>query len=103
MRKSVGFIIGVALLATPAIAQMAAPVVEQIRPDACVPVFPVLDDVAAVSLPQDVTVAQAAPTAAAKKGFFGLPFLPFLLAGAGVGGVAALSGGNNNATTVSPA
>lgn len=103
MRKSVGFIIGVALLATPAIAQMATPAIEQIRPDACVPVFPLMDKVAAVSVPQDVTLAQAAPTAAAKKAFFGLPFLPFLLAGAGAGGIAALSSGGGDSSTVSPA
>jgi hypothetical protein len=108
MKKSFGFIIAMALLATPAIAQIqpgaCAPVfpLMDIRPGACAPVFPLMDKVAAAPIPQDVTVAQAAPAAAARRGFFGLPFLPLLLAGLGAGGIAALSGGDSG-TTVSPA
>jgi hypothetical protein len=93
MKKSLGFVAAIALLATPAIAQ--------IRPDACAPVFPLLDKVAAAPVPQDVTVAQAAPTAGAKKGFFGLPLL--LLAALGAGGAAALGSNGSGSSTVSPA
>ena len=96
MNKSVCVLLVVALAATPALAQ--------VRPVNCTPVFPLLDDVAAAPLLQDVTVAQAAPTAAAKKGFFGLPFLPFLLAAGGAGAAAAISGGGGgNDSLVSPA
>lgn len=94
MKKSLGFITAIALLATPAIAQ--------VRPGECAPVFPLLDKVAAAPVPQDVTVAQAAPAAVAKKGFFGLPLL--LLAALGAGGAAALGGGGGGGTNiVSPA
>lgn len=92
MKKSLSALVAIAMLATPALAD--------VRPDACAPVFPVVDKVAAVA-PQDVQVAQAAPAAAAKKGFFGLPLLlPLLLAGAGA---AALGGGGGNSPNVSPA
>jgi len=108
MKKSFGLVTAMAILATPAVAQIkpgtCAPVfpVMDVRPGGCAPVFPLMDKVASAPIPQDVTVAQAAPAATAKKGFFGLPFLPLLLAGLGAGGIAALSGGNSG-TTVSPA
>jgi len=96
MNKSLCALLVVALVATPALAQ--------VRPVDCKPVFPLLDEVATAPVLQDVTVAQAGPTAAAKKGFFGLPFLPFLLAAGGAGAAAALSGGGGgNDSLVSPA
>lgn len=95
MKKSLCALLVVALVATPALAQ--------VRPVDCTPVFPVLDEVVAAAPLQDVTVAQAAPTAAAKRGFFGLPFLPFLLAAGGIGATAALSGDGGNDALVSPA
>lgn len=96
MTKSLCALLVVALVATPALSQ--------VRPVNCTPVFPVLDEVATSSLLPDVTTAQAAPTAAAKKGFFGLPFLPFLLAAGGAGAAAALTGGGGGGDSlVSPA
>lgn len=94
MKKSVSALLVVALVATPAIAN--------VRPANCAPVFPLMDKVAAAVPPADVQVAQAGPIAAAKKGFFGLPLLlPLLLAGGGA--AAALSGGNGSSNPVSPA
>lgn len=96
MNKSLCVLLVVALVATPALAQ--------VRPVDCAPVFPLLDEVAAAPLPQDLTVAQAGPTAAAKKGFFGFPFLPLLLAAGGAGAAVGLSGdGGGNDSLVSPA
>ncbi len=93
MRKSVGFLIGATVLATPALAQ--------VRPQDCRPVFPVVDQAAA--LPQDVIAERAIPAVAAKRGFLGLPLLPLLLAGGGCliacgGG----GGGGGGSTPVSP-
>jgi hypothetical protein len=82
MRKLVAGLVGVSLISTPA--------VSQVRPQDCLPVLPVVDQVAAV--PQDVIAQPAAPVAtAATRRFFGLPFLLPLLAG--LGGLAALGGG----------
>lgn len=81
---------------------LAAPAVANVRPENCAPVFPLMDKVAAAA-PADVQVAQAAPAAAAKRGFFGLPLLLPLLA---VGGGAALlsgGGGGGGDNPVSPA
>ena len=95
MNKSLCALLAVALIATPALAQ--------VRPSDCAPVFPLMDEVAAAPL-QDVTVAQAAPATAARRGFFGLPFLPLLLAAGGIGALASLGGGDNGSNpTVSPA
>jgi hypothetical protein len=93
MRKPISLAVGLALLATPAFAQ--------VRPQDCRPVLPVVDRVAA-AVPQDVVTEPASPTVAAKRRFLGLPFLlPALLA---AGGVAALAGGGNDGpSNVSPA
>lgn len=80
MKKSVAVLVGLAVISTPAMAQ--------VRPEECRPVFPLNDPVQA-ALPQDVVASRAVPTAA-RRSFFGLPFLPLLLAG---GGLAALIGG----------
>lgn len=94
MKNALAMLVGIAVVATPAIAQ--------VRPQNCQPVFPVVDKVASV-LPQDVVAEPAAPLAEARRRFLGLPFL--LPALAGLGGVAALiddddGGGGGN---VSPA
>jgi hypothetical protein len=81
-----------------------SPAVAQVRPGACAPVFPLQDQVAVAQLPQDVTVPQAGPTAAApRRGFFGFPFLPLLLAAGGAGALAAATSGDGGGDTVSPA
>jgi len=88
-------LVGVALLATPALAQ--------IRPTDCRPVFPVIDR-AAAAIPQDVITQPAQPAVAASKRFFGLPFLlPLLAAVGGVGAIASSGGHSNNTPPVSPA
>jgi len=94
MKKPMGLLLGFAVLATPAIAQ--------VRPENCQPVFPVMDPVASV-LPQDVVAEPAAPAVAAKRKFLGLPFL--LPALAGLGGIAAIigDGGDGGSGTISPA
>lgn len=94
MKKSLCVLAGIAVLATPALAQ--------VRPANCAPVFPLMDKVAAV-VPQDVTVAQAAPAAVAKKGFFGLPLLLPLLAAGGACVVACGGGGGGDNNPASPA
>jgi hypothetical protein len=94
MKRTLALLTGAAVLATPAIAQ--------VRPENCQPVFPVVDKVASV-LPQDVMAEPAAPAAVAKRRFLGLPLL--LPALAGLGGVAALVGGDDDggSQNVSPA
>lgn len=93
MKKAVAMLVGIAVLATPAIAQ--------VRPENCQPVFPVVDKVASV-LPQDVVAEPAPPAAVAKRRFLGLPLL--LPALAGLGGVAALIGDDDGPNeNVSPA
>jgi len=93
MRKPVFLISTIALLGTPAFAQ--------VRPENCQPVLPVVDRVASV-LPQDVVTQPAVPLAAAKKRFLGLPLLlPALLGAGGIGALAA-SKSNDNTPTVSP-
>jgi hypothetical protein len=90
MRKPISFIMGIAMLASPAFGQ--------VRPQDCRPVLPVVDK-AAAAVPQDVVTEPAAPEVAAKKRFLGLPLLlPALLA---AGGVAALTGGGGGGTTPS--
>jgi hypothetical protein len=72
----------------------------QVRPVDCRPVFPVVDQVAAV-LPQDVVTAQAAPAVAAHRGFVGIPWLIPGLFGAGL--VAIVTTHHDHHDTVSPA
>lgn len=85
MKKVVAALAGVALVSTPAVGQ--------VRPADCVPVLPVMDDVAAVA-PLDV-VAEPFVPAAARRAFFGLPLLLPLLAAAG-GLVVATDNDNDN-------
>lgn len=94
MKKAIASLVGIAVLATPALAQ--------VRPENCQPVFPVVDKVASV-LPQDVVAEPAAPVTEAKRRFLGLPLL--LPALAGLGGVAALIGDDDGGPpqNVSPA
>lgn len=87
MKKSVSFLVAIMVAATPAMAQ--------VRPEECRPVFPLNDPVQA-SLPQDVVAERAIPTAATRRSFFGLPFLPFLLAGGGLAALIGGGGGNGN-------
>lgn len=93
MKKAMAALVGISIISTPAMAQ--------VRPQDCLPVLPVMDDVAA--LPTDVVAQPVAPAAAARRGFFGLPFLLPLLALAG--GAAALAGGGDGGgnNPVSPA
>ena len=96
MKKTVALLFTLAMAATPALAQ--------VRPQDCRPVFPLTDPVQA-ALPQDVFAERLIPATAVKRGFFGLPLLPLLLAG---GGCAILCGGGGGGsstadTPVSPA
>lgn len=92
MLKLVAVFTSVAVVSTSALGQ--------VRPEDCRPVFPVVDQVAQV--PQDIVADRAIPAAAKRRGFFGLPLLPLLLAGAG--GFAAIAGvgGGDDGNTVSP-
>lgn len=96
MRKSGVILMSLAVLGTPALAQ--------VRPQDCRPVFPVTDPVQA-ALPQDVVAEQVVPQAVTRRGFFGLPFLPLLGAGAVCAfGVCGGGGGSStDDTPVSPA
>lgn len=98
MRKSISVIVGMALLASPAFAQ--------VRPQDCRPVLPVVDQ-AAAAVPQDVIAQPAAPAVAASKRFLGLPLLIPALAALGGGVAIATSnhnnGGNDDNPPVSPA
>ena len=85
MKKSVTFLMVAAVLSTPALAQ--------VRPEDCRAVFPLIDPVQA-ALPQDVIAARAIPAAAARRGFFGLPLLPLLLATGG--GLVVLTDGDGD-------
>lgn len=95
MKKLVALLVGLAAAGTPALAQ--------VRPQDCRPVFPLVDQTAAI--PQDVIAERAIPAAVVKRGFFGLPLLPLLLAGGGCiiacGGGG--GGGGSGSTPVSPA
>lgn len=94
MNKFAAALVGIAVLGTPALAQ--------VRPQDCRPVFPVVDQVA--SLPQDVVAERAIPAAVVKRGFFGLPLLPLLLAGGGCIFACGGGGGGGGVTIpVSPA
>lgn len=66
-----------------AISLCSTSAVAQVRPQDCRPIFPVVDQVAAV--PQDIIAEPVAPVAtASRRAFFGLPlWLPLLLAGGG--------------------
>lgn len=55
----------------------------QVRPADCAPVFPVVDQVAAAPV-LDVVAEQVPPPVAAKRRFFGLPFLIPLIVGGGI-------------------
>lgn len=89
------------LTALTAMSLISAPAFGQIRPQDCLPVLPVVDDVAAVA-PTDVVAEPVAPAAVSRRGFFGLPLLLPLLAAAG--GIAALAtGGGSSGNPVSPA
>ena len=90
MKKSVAILVSAVVMATPAMAQ--------VRPQDCRPVFPIVDQTAA--LPQDVIADRVIPAAAAKRSFFGLPFLPLLLAAGGAGLLA--GGGGGGGGDVSP-
>ncbi len=94
MSKFVAILVGIAVLGSPALAQ--------VRPQDCRPALPVVDQVSAI--PQDLVAERAIPAAAVKRGFFGLPLLPLLLAG-GAGCIIACGGGgsgNGSGTPVSP-
>jgi hypothetical protein len=91
MRRSV-FVSASLLLASQAVAQ--------VRPEDCAPVFPVIDQVAAVA-PTDVVAEQAVPEAVAKRRFFGLPFLLPLIGGGII--AATTHHHDHNQETVSPA
>ena len=97
MRKSIGLIVGLTLVASPAFAQ--------VRPQDCRPVLPVMDK-AAAAVPMDVVAEPAAPQVAAGRRFVGLPLLfPALLAAGGIGAIASHNSSNNDSNTpaVSPA
>jgi hypothetical protein len=92
MKQILTALVGISLVSSPAFGQ--------VRPQDCRPVLPVMDDVAAV--PADVVAEPVTPVAAARRGFFGLPFLlPLLAAVGGIAAIASSGGGNNN--PVSPA
>lgn len=94
MRKSVAFLLCIAVAGTPAFGQ--------VRPEDCRPVFPFTDPVQAAA-PQDVIAERVAPEVARRRGFFGLPFLlPLLLAGGGCL-IACGGGGGGGPPPVSPA
>ncbi len=92
MSKSVAILVGIAVLGSPALAQ--------VRPQDCRPALPVVDQVSAI--PQDLVAERAIPAAAVKRGFFGLPLLPLLLAGGGAC-ILACGSSNGNGTPASPA
>lgn len=94
MRRSLSLFVAVAMSVSPAFGQ--------VRPQDCRPVLPVLDK-AVAAVPQDVVTEPAPAQVAAKKRFFGLPFLlPLLAAG---GGCVVLCGGGDHTSdnSVSPA
>ena len=84
MLKLVAIVTSAALVSTPVVAQVV--------PDNCRPVFPLTEELAQVQ--GDVVADRALPTAERRRGFFGLPLLPLLLLGAG--GVAVLADGDDN-------
>ena len=95
MKKIATGLMLAAVLSTPALAQ--------VRPQDCRPVFPISDPIQA-ALPQDVIAERAIPAAATRRGFFGLPLLPLLLAsGACVVACGGGGGGDGDADAVSPA
>jgi hypothetical protein len=99
MRKLIALSAGLAVVSTSALAQvtpvaMVSTALTQSLPENCLPVFPLADDLAQVQPVQgDVIADRAIPAAEGRRGIFGLPLLPFLLAaGAGGLGLTALGG-----------
>lgn len=95
MRKTVAVTIGISLFSSAAVGQ--------VRPQDCLPVFPVVDQVAAV--PQDIIAEPVAPVAAAsRRALFGLPLLlPLLALAGGAAIIAAEGGGGGGRGPISPA
>ena len=94
MKKTFAAIAGISLISAPALGQ--------VRPTDCVPVLPVMDDVAAAA-PLDV-VAEPIVPAAARRAFFGLPLLlPLLAAAGGVGALVDDDDDDDDDDPVSPA
>lgn len=97
MRKLIVVFTGLAVVSTSALAQVApvasvSAALAQVTPENCRPIFPFADDLAQVQPVQsDVIADRAVPVAETRRGVFGFPFLPFLLAGVGGLGVAALN------------
>ncbi len=94
MKKLFAGVAGIALVSTSALSQ--------VRPEDCIPVFPLVDQVAAVNPIQDVLAERAVPVDQPRRGFFGLPLLPLLAAG-GVGGVIGALAEDDDEDIVSPA
>lgn len=89
MKKAVTTVLAIVMVASPALAT-------QVRPGDCLPMFPVLDQVAQVEPIPDVLAERAGPIAkAAKRRFIGLPFWLAGLALAGGGAALVDNGGGN--------
>lgn len=101
MRKLIIVFTGLAVVSTSALAQVApvasvSAALAQVTPENCRPIFPFADDLAQVQPVQDVIADRALPVAETRRGIFGLPLLPFLLA-SGLG-VAALADDDEGST-----
>lgn len=91
MLKLVAVFTGLAVISTPALTQVA--------PENCRPVFPLTEELAQVQ--GDVIADRALPTTETRRGFVGLPLLPFLLAGAGGLVAIGVGGDDGNLQSVS--